>query len=439
MKHRIDRRNTIRNQIEIMKKNKKTVTLKKKINKKNNGEALPTIWKILKRNNIELIVKIFIEKIYIDIFLCIINMRRIALQLFMESTKKIIEKYIDNNETNKEKINKTKQNQIDFISTRTIKKAFDNLRNSKRKSNIFFELSYLSQKYVFLKLSQTQVIHFNKLRSILQYNGPSFFLKNEIKDFFGRQGIFDYEVRHKKLPNSGMNPWKNWLRGHYQYDLSQITWSRLVPQKWRNGKNQCQPSQNKDLNKWYSYEKDQLFDYKKKQNLKVYLLSNKEENFQKNYRYDRLSYKYIHSETNKKSCIYRSSLEPNKKQENSTRNKEKTVNILKNIPIKNYLGKSDIIYMEKNTDRKYLGWKLNTNIQVESNKDQIQIRDKIPNNGLFYLPIYSNSEINYKRVFFDWMGMPFDWMGMNEKFLILNRPISNPKFFFISRVFDTLS
>ncbi|KAL9990582.1 hypothetical protein Hdeb2414_s1366g01028071 [Helianthus debilis subsp. tardiflorus] len=128
MKHRIDRRNTIRNQIEIMKKNKKTVTLKKKINKKNNGEALPTIWKILKRNNIELIVKIFIEKIYIDIFLCIINMRRIALQLFMESTKKIIEKYIDNNETNKEKINKTKQNQIDFISTRTIKKAFDNLR-----------------------------------------------------------------------------------------------------------------------------------------------------------------------------------------------------------------------------------------------------------------------------------------------------------------------
>ncbi|MFS8010921.1 putative NADH:quinone oxidoreductase/Mrp antiporter, membrane subunit [Helianthus anomalus] len=56
--------------------------------------------------------------------------------------------------------------------------------------------------YVFLKLSQTQVINFNKLRSILQYNGPSFFLKNEIKDFFGRQGIFDCEVRHKKLPNS---------------------------------------------------------------------------------------------------------------------------------------------------------------------------------------------------------------------------------------------
>nr|QWC55576.1 hypothetical chloroplast RF19 [Dahlia pinnata]QWS06200.1 hypothetical chloroplast RF1 [Dahlia pinnata] len=419
MKHRIDRRNTIRNQIEIMKKKKK-----------NNGELPPKILKIFKIKNIELIVKFFIEKIYIDIFLCIINMRRIALQLFMESTKKMIDKYIDNNETNKEKIKKNTQNKIDLISTMTIKKAFDNLRNSKQKSHIFFDLSYLSQKYVFLKLSQTQVIHFNKLRSILQYNGPSFFLKNEIKYFFGKQRIFDSEVRHNKLPNYGMNPWKNWLRGHYQYDLSQITWSRLVPQKRQNGKNKCQTSQNKDLNKWYSYENDPLFDYKKKQNLKVYLLPNKEENFQKNYRYARLSYKYIHSETKKKSYIYRSSLETNKKQENSTRNKEKIFNILKNIPIKNSLGKSDIIYMEKNTDRKYLGWKLNTNLQVEPNKDQIQIRDKIHNNGLFYLPIDSNSEINYKKVFFDWMGMSFDWMGMNEKLLILNRLISNPKCFF---------
>nr|YP_009318044.1 hypothetical chloroplast RF19 [Galinsoga quadriradiata]AOY41619.1 hypothetical chloroplast RF19 [Galinsoga quadriradiata] len=428
MKHRIDRRNTIRNQIEIMKKKKKKVTPGIKKNKKNNGESPSKIWKILKRKNIELIIQFFIEKVYMDIFLCIINMRRTALQLFMESTKKIIEKYIDNNETNQEKINKTKQNKIDFISTMTIKKAFDNLRNSKRKSHIFFDLSYLSQKYVFLKLSQTQVINFNKLRYILQYNGPSFFLKNETKDFFRRQGIFDSEVRHKKLPNFGMNPWKNWLRGHYKYDLSQITWSRLVPPI--NGKNKCQPSQNKDLKKWYSYEKYQLFDYKKKQNSKVYLLPNQEENLKKNYRYDRLSYKYIHSDTNKKSYIYRSSLETNKKQENSTRKnrkKEKIVNILKTIPIKNYLGKSDIIYIK--TDRKYLGWKLNTNIQVEPNKDQIQIRDKIHNNGIFYLPIDSNSEINYKKVFFDWMGMSFDWMGMNEKFLILNRLISNPKFF----------
>nr|YP_010494445.1 Ycf1 protein [Lactuca lasiorhiza]UWM97392.1 Ycf1 protein [Lactuca lasiorhiza] len=425
MKHRIDRRNTIRNEIEIMKKNKKKVTPGIKKKKNNNAESSPKILKILKIKNIELLVKFFIEKIYIDIFLCIINMRRIPLQLFIESTKKILDndKYINNNETNQERSNKTKQNKIDFILSMTIKRAFDNLRNSKRKSDIFFDLSYLSQKYVFFKLSQTQIINFNKLRSILQYNGPSFFLKTEIKDFFGRQGIFHSELRHNKLPNYGMNPWKNWLRGHYQYDLSQITSSRLIPKKWRNRINQCHPSQNKDLNKWYSSEKDQLLDSKKKQNSKVYLLPNKEENLKKNYRYDLLSYKYIHSETKNNYYIYRSSLETNNNQENSTRNKEKFFSILKNIPSKNFLGKSDIIYMEKNKDRKFL-YKINKNIKVEPNKDQI--KDKIHNNGLFYLPIDSNSEINYKKVF-------FDWMGMNEKILILNCLISNPKVFFFPK------
>jgi len=434
MQNRIDRRSTIINQIEIMKKEKKKARPGKKKNQNNNGESPPKIGKILKRKNIQVIVKFFIEKIYIDIFLCIINMRRIALQLFIASTKKVLDKYIYNTETNQESINKTKQKKIDFISPMTIKRAFDNLRNSKGKPLIFFDLSYLSQNYVFLKLSQSQVINFNKLRSILQYNRPSFFLKTEIKYFFGRQEIFHSELRHKKLSNYGMNPWKNWLRGAYQYDLSQITWSRLVPQKWRNGINQSHTSQNQDLNKWYSYEKDQLVDYKKKQNSKIYLLPKKEENFQKNYRYDLLSYKYIHSETKRNSYIYRSSLETNKNQENFTRNKEKSFNILKNIPINDYLGKSYsyIIYMEKNPDRKYLVCKIKKNIKAEPKPNKDQKMDKIHNNGLFYLPIHSNFEINYKykRVFFDWMVMFCDWMGMNEKILILNRFTSTPKVFF---------
>nr|YP_009450441.1 Ycf1 protein [Saussurea chabyoungsanica]APZ75535.1 Ycf1 protein [Saussurea chabyoungsanica] len=432
MQNRIDRRSTIRNQIEIMKKEKKKERPGIKKNQNNNGESPTKIGKIFKIKNIQLIVKFFIEKIYIDIFLCIINMRRIALQLFIVSTKKILDKYIYNNETNQESINKTKQNKVNFILPMTIKRAFDNLRNSKGKPHI--DLSYLSQNYVFFKLSQSQVINFNKLRSILQYNRPSFFLKTEIKDFFGRQGIFHSELRHKKLPNYGMNPWKNWLRGDYQYDLSQITWSRLVPQKWRNGINQSHTSENKDLNKWYSYEKDQLVDYKKKQNSKVYLFSNKEENFQKNYRYDLLSYKYIHSETKKNSYIYRSSLETNKNQQNSTRNKEKFFNILKNIPINNYLGKSYsyIIYMEKNPDRKYLVCKIKKNIKAKPKPNKDQKIDKIHNDGLFYLPIHSNSEINYKykRVLFDWMVMFFDWMGMNEKILMLNPFTSTPKVVF---------
>nr|YP_011001274.1 Ycf1 protein [Gamocarpha alpina]WPN86193.1 Ycf1 protein [Gamocarpha alpina]WVH38908.1 hypothetical chloroplast RF1 [Gamocarpha alpina] len=442
MKNMIDRTSTIRNQIAKMEKEKKKVTpvIKRSPNKKNqnnNGESPQNIWQILKRKNIQLIVKfkffraIFITKIYIAIFLCIINMYRILLQLFSESTKKILDKYIYKNEINQERRKKKKK--IDFISTR--KEALYNLRNSKRKSHIFFYLSYLSQMDVFLKLSQSQVTNLYKLRSILQYN---VFLKTEIKDFFGRQGVFHSELRHKKLPNFGMAPWKNWfrLRGHYQSDFSQITWSRLVPQKWQNGINQCHTPQNKDLNKRYSYEQDQLLYYKKKQNSKIYSLPNNEENFQKNYRSDLLSYKSINSETKKNSYIYRYSLEAHKNQENSTRNTEKIFNIPKTIPIKKCLGKSYIIYMEKNTDRKYLYCKIrnfllrkkvdieasikidpnhNTNIKIRPTKSKIieKIIEKIHNNGLFYLPIYSNSEIHHKRVF-------FDWTGMNDK--ILNGP-----------------
>ncbi|MBN8152369.1 hypothetical protein J0J37_22615, partial [Vibrio vulnificus] len=83
---------------------------------------------------------------------------------------------------------------------------------------------------VFYKLSQTRGIHLYKLRSVLQYHGAPFFLKNEIKDFFGNQGLFHYKLKEKSLlkdksvRNTGTNQWKNWLKGHYQYkyDLSPI-------------------------------------------------------------------------------------------------------------------------------------------------------------------------------------------------------------------------
>ncbi|TLX69482.1 hypothetical protein E9993_22975, partial [Labilibacter sediminis] len=295
--------------------------------------------------------------------------------------------------------NKKNKKEIQYIST--LKRALYNIKVSNRNSHLFFDLSCLSQAYVFYKLSQTRVIHLYKLRCILDSHGTSFFRKTPIKNSFVTQRIFHSELRHKKFSSCETSQWKNWLRGHHQYNLSQIKWSGLIPPKWGNRINQCHTSQNKDLNKWYSSEKDQLLDSKKTQNSKVYLLPNKEENFQKNYRYDLLSYKYIHSETKNNSYIYRLSLEINKNQENFTRNKEKFFNIPKNIPSNNYLEKSDIIYIEKNKDRKFL-CKINKNIKVEPNKDQIM--DKIHNNGLFYLPIDSNSKINYKRVFFDWMG-----------------------------------
>ncbi|KAG9455501.1 hypothetical protein H6P81_000009 [Aristolochia fimbriata] len=65
------------------------------------------------------------------------------------------------------------------------------------------------------------------LGSALQYDGAYTFFKDRIKVI---REVSDSKTRHKKLPNSGINEWKDWLRGHHQYNLSQTRWSRLVPQ-----------------------------------------------------------------------------------------------------------------------------------------------------------------------------------------------------------------
>lgn len=254
MKDLMNRTNTIINKIKTIKKDKRRrfITPERNINPNKISydekglESPKNIWQILKRKNLRLLrkshyfVKLFIEKLYMDILLCIINIPRINAQLFLELTKKVINKYIYNNEANRERIDKTNQSIFNFSST--IKKS---LCIIKKNSKIFGDLSYLSQAYVFYKLSQTPVNNLDKLRSVFKYYGTSFFLKNEIREYFvGTQGIFDSEFRHKKPPNYGINEWKNWLKGHYQYqyDLSQIKWSRLVTQKWRTRFNQDRKS-----------------------------------------------------------------------------------------------------------------------------------------------------------------------------------------------------
>ncbi|KAL5696887.1 NADH:ubiquinone reductase (H(+)-translocating) [Ranunculus cassubicifolius] len=102
------------------------------------------------------------------------------------------------------------------------------------------------------------------LKSLFQYHGTIPFIKNKIKIFFETQGIFDSESRHKKFHDFGMNEWQSWLMGNdqYQYNLSQTSWSGLVPQKWRNRINQnLANSNNFDL-----YEKEPLIHYEKEKN-----------------------------------------------------------------------------------------------------------------------------------------------------------------------------
>nr|YP_010008101.1 hypothetical chloroplast RF1 [Melaleuca leucadendra]QNR87873.1 hypothetical chloroplast RF1 [Melaleuca leucadendra] len=456
------RTSTIRNQIEKITKDKKKGFLTPEINISSNKRSYPTklsasiknIWQKLKkfkRRNLRLIRKSYYffkflieriyERIYIDILLCIINITRITTQLFFDNSKKMIDKYIYNNETNKEKIDKTNKNTIRFIWT--IKKSISDISN--QNSKIF--LSSFSQAYVFYHLYQTQIRNLYKLRYVLQYHGTSLFLKNEIKDYLETQGIFHSELKHKNILNLGMIQWKNWLRGHYQYDLSTIRWYQLVPHKWRNRFNQTRIVQNKDLNKRYSDEKEKdrllLINYKKLN----YLESNSKYNFQKYYRYDLFSYKSINYENRKDSHSYVSPLRLNNKQEisyisNKIYKKDKFVDMTGGIiPIN--LEDDDIMNLDKFTDRKYLDWRifdfcLRNKVDIDSwididtngNKNtktvfnNYQIIDKMDQKGLFYLKISQNRGITASNKKKDL----FDWMGMNEE--ILSRPISNLKLWF---------
>nr|QOG08971.1 YCF1 [Jarilla chocola] len=432
-----DRASTIRNQIEQITKEKKNgfVTQTQEINISSNKPSYhakilassKNIWQILKRKNARLIrksyyfIKFFIERIYRDIFLCIVNIPRMNTQLFFESTNKIIDKYIYNNEVNQERINKTKTNKntIQFISN--IKNSLSNTNIRNKNSQNSCKLSSFSQAYVFFKLSQIKVINLDKLRSVLQYqyNGTSFFLKNEIKDSFEEQGIFDYKLRHKPPFNYEKNLWKNWLRSHYQYDLPQIRWPRLVPEKWRNRVKEYHRVQNKDLKKWDSYEKDKLIHYERQNLFEVDSLLNQKSNLKKNYRYDLLSSKSINS---KDKILY-----------NYNMDKQKFFDTLVGIPIhnylvSNYLGEDDIFDSEKIMDRKYLDWRIlnfslrnkvdieswvdidtKSNTNIKNGVKNYQIFDKInKRKSLLYFTIHQDQEIkpsNPKSSFFDWMGM----------------------------------
>nr|YP_784445.1 Ycf1 [Drimys granadensis]Q06GT8.1 RecName: Full=Protein TIC 214; AltName: Full=Translocon at the inner envelope membrane of chloroplasts 214; Short=AtTIC214 [Drimys granadensis]ABH88356.1 hypothetical protein RF1 [Drimys granadensis] len=468
MKDLADSTTTIKNQIERIKKDKKKIFLTTDINIIPNktsfdderSESQKHIWQRSKKRSARLIrksqyfIKYFIEIIYMDIFLCTINIPRINAQLFLESTKNLIDKYIYNNETNtnKEGIDETNQNKIQFISTIQKSLSILNIRNNN--SHIYCDLSFLSQAYVFYKLSQNQeVINKYHLISVLQYHGASPFIKHRIKDC--TRGIFDSKSRHKKLPNSRMNEWKNWLKRHYQYNLSQNRWSRLVSKKWRTRVNQRRTIQNKDSKNLDSYEKekDQFIHYEKENDCAVNSLPSQKEKFKKHYRYDLLSYKYINYEDRKSSYIYVSPLQINGGREipyNDNTPKPESCYVLGDIAISDYLGEESIMDTGKNPDIKYFKWRilhffLRKNIDIDTwtdmdtgtninknTKNGINDYEKIDKKDLFYFTIHQEIKPPNKKKNF------FDWMGMNEE--MRYRPISNLESWFFPefvRLYDT--
>nr|YP_009163076.1 hypothetical chloroplast RF1 [Sinopodophyllum hexandrum]AKT94042.1 hypothetical chloroplast RF1 [Sinopodophyllum hexandrum] len=458
-----DRTSTIRDQIKKITKDKKKIFITPELNISPNEtscddkklESQQGIWRIFKRRSTRLIrkwhyfLKFFIEKIYIDILLCIINSLRINRKLFLESKKKIFYKYSSNNETNQEGIDETNPKTIHFIST--IKKALSTI--SKKNSPIFCDLASLSQAYVFYKLSQTQVINKYYLRSVLQYHGTILFIKDKIKDSFGTQRLshFHLESGHKKIRNFRLNEWKNWLRGpsHYHYDLSKTRWSRLVPQKWRNRTQKSCIGQTKNSTNFDLYEKDQIIHYEKQNNYAVESLLNKKDKL-KNYKYDCLSHKYIHYEDKKGSYIYRSLLQVNEAKKflsnYNTYNPNffyvsgdiSLNNVSGDISLNNYLRED--CDTRRNPDRKYFDWKIfyfclrtkidieywaNINKNTKTRTNYYQIIDNIDNKDkkdLFYPAIHKQvNPANQTKT-------SFDWMEMNEE--ILNCPISNLELWF---------
>nr|YP_010567353.1 hypothetical protein RF1 [Plicosepalus acaciae]UZC33547.1 hypothetical protein RF1 [Plicosepalus acaciae] len=345
------------------------------------------------------ILKYFIKYIYINSFLLISSMKILSfnIQLFLQSIQKSFDKYIYNNKKHKKRVEQTKKIPILFISTK--KKL---LNNNNKNSTLLFGLFSLSQTYVFYKFSQIPINYINyldKLRYVLHYHETSVFIKNVIQKFFRTQRIFycDSKLIHKILWNYNNKKWKNCLKDYYQYDLSPIIWSRLVPQKWRNKVNQHYTIQNKDLNKKYLSDKFSLIHHEKQPYYEKTLVSDQNFHCKKHYRYDLLSYLYYNYENKAADSISISRLLLKEKLKvtkkitfiNSNTDTNKLFDKVKNIPInnyfKNYRRYDNIRDIEQKLNTKYFDCQFFFILK----KKKVYIFDK---QSFFYLILYQKKE-----------------------------------------------
>nr|YP_010308341.1 hypothetical chloroplast RF1 [Meconopsis racemosa var. racemosa]ULU28845.1 hypothetical chloroplast RF1 [Meconopsis racemosa var. racemosa] len=452
-----DRTSRIKNQIEKIINDKKKAFLipDRNINPNDiscNDKRLEdpkNIWQIFQRRSARLIRKrhsflnFLLEKIYMDTLLFLINIPRINIQFSLDLKRKKggIDKKSYNDEIKKEGVEEKKR--MHFISIK--KRALSNISN--QNLHHFCDPFDLSQAYVFYKLSQTQVIKKYHMRSVLQYHGTSFFIKDGIKAFFGTQGILDSESRHKKLSNFETNGWKNWLNSHYnyQYNFSKISSSQLVLQKRGNGVNQSHTISNKASTKFNSYEKILFFHYEKQNAYVMDALSSKNKIFKKQYGYDLLSQKYINYREGKDSYISLSPLQVKgslKIPYKYNTNKPPIFYMPVGIYMSHYLGEDCIVDTDKKMDRKYFDWKTiyfclrkKINIEAWANMDTETRMNQKTKTGINYYSISNQidtKDLSYLAI--DKKKKPssgkylFFWMGMNEE--ILNRPISNLQLWF---------
>ncbi|RZC92234.1 hypothetical protein C5167_026869 [Papaver somniferum] len=253
------------------------------------------------------------------------------------------------------------------------------------------------------------------MRSVLQYNGTSFFLKDRINKFFGTQGILYSESRNKTLSNFETNGWKNWLNSHYnyKYNSSKITSSQLALQKQRNGVNQSHTISNKASRKLDSYEQKNVFHYKKQNAYVMDSLSSKTQKFKK--------------QEGKDSYISLSPLQVKGSRKipyNYNTNKPPIFYMQAGIYMSHYLGEDCIVDTDKNPDRKYFDWRIvsfclgkKIDIEAWANMDTETRMDKNTKIGINYYSIIN--QIDTK----DLSYLAIDKQIKPSK--ILNRPISN--------------
>nr|UZH33983.1 Ycf1 protein [Phedimus ellacombeanus] len=428
------RTSTIQNQlkkiIKSKKKNFRTHEINNGFNKKRHAikrlefKKIQIICQIVKNRMTRLIfnsqyfIKFFIERVYIAIVL-VINIIRIKGQLFFdfESKKKKMAKYTYNNEITKKEKKKDFRKSSFYISNKT--------------SKLFFDLSSLSQAFVGYKLSQSCIFNLYTLRfrSARQYDETSLCLKDKIKDDFGAQGIFDLELKTKKFLTSGRNEWKSWLQNHYQYNISHIRWSGLLPKKWKKKQNSrsIKQNENKDSSKSDLYENDGLIRYEKAINdYGLHSLSNHKGNLKKNCRYDLLSYKSINYENKKNSYIFLLPSQGNNNQKisyNYNTNKRKLFTRGDN----NSLGEKAITDMNKSffyyrIIHLYLRKRVNMEAWIQTNTkntkiSNYQLIEQIDKKVFFDLTTHQTEQTNPRIQSF------FDWLGMNEEFPILNEEL----------------
>nr|UKQ57369.1 hypothetical chloroplast RF19 [Silene gracilicaulis] len=437
-KYLANRIRTIKTKIEKFSKEKnQTLKLISQSNKTRYGtknfESPKNMGQILKKKKTRLIrksnilQKFFRARLFIDLFPYIINILRINIEFCLESTKNFSEKHLDNNEKIQDRGEKKKKKTIQFVKS-LLRFVSDINKNSK----FIYNFSFLSQAYVFYKLSQAEVmnLYLYNLKSLFQYRGTSLFLKNEIKEILGTQVITSSKFKPTKLPNSGRTLWKNWLKlkSNYQYDLSQLKWSQLGPKKWRNRVTEYCEVENKNLKKKKKNKrKYQLLKAKYAKKSENYFLLKQKYNLKKNEKYNILAYNFLFDENKKDSYSYDEPLQVKKKHE-SFDTKTKNYDIFRNrfidmwwsIPITNYLKIKCIPDMdiEKKKKRKYFDWKIihfcpRKKMDIEA-----------------WINISSRSNKNTKTETKNYTIVDkvekFDWMGMNEE--LLSHPISNQQF-----------